>query len=64
MFKLDRNSFSSGNIFSKKNESDKYKGRTLKELFEAFRYLNSVAYNYDPTDPPRMDKTIHGFREK
>lgn len=35
-----------------------WQSKTIKERLEAAAYLNSIAYNYDINNPPKMDKTI------
>ncbi len=63
MFKLDRNSFSSGKLSDFKIESDKYVDYTKEEKLAVFVYLQSVAYNYPVNNPPKMDKTIFSARK-
>ena len=38
--------------------------KTLRERLEAAYYLNSCAFNYDPHNPPRMDKTVFEARKR
>jgi hypothetical protein len=63
MLKLDRTFSTSGNIYSQKNETFNYKGLNLEEIGKVFAYLNSTAYNYAISAPPRMDKTIFSSRK-
>jgi hypothetical protein len=63
MPKLDKTISSSGNIYSQKKEAFYYKGMSLREIGEVFAYLNSVAYNYFISSPPKMDKTIFSSRK-
>jgi len=63
MPKLDRTYNTSGNIYFQKNETFYYKGLSLNEIGEIFAYLNSTAYNYSISSPPKMDKTIFSSRK-
>ena len=64
MPKLDRSYGTSGNIFEQKKESAHYKNSSLYDIAIVFAYLNSVAFNYDISSPPKMDKTIFSTRYK
>jgi hypothetical protein len=35
-----------------------YKNLSWQKRLEIAHYLNSVAFNFDPQHPPRMDRTI------
>ncbi|HRG38899.1 MAG TPA: hypothetical protein PK289_10240 [Bacteroidia bacterium] len=59
MFKFDRSYSKSSNHKTFVKESEHYKGFTIQQIAEVFLYLQSVAYNYDLSNPPRMDKTIY-----
>ncbi len=63
MPKLDRTYSTSGNIYSQKNEAFYYKGLNLEEIGKVFAYLNSTAYNYTISSPPKMDKTTFSSRK-
>lgn len=39
-----------------------WKKQTLKKRLQAANYLNSVAYNFDINDPPKMDKSYFEIR--
>lgn len=60
--RLDRKTFGSGNIFDSKKESDFYSKLSFEEKSKIFAYLQSVAYNYELSKPPRLDRKIHSFR--
>lgn len=55
-FRLDRTAFHAGTH----EETGKYHARkqpeTLVERLQAAAYLNSVAFNYDLNNPPRLDR--------
>ncbi len=36
--------------------------QSLEERLRAANYLNSVAYNFDINDPPKMDRTYFRMR--
>lgn len=50
---------SAGNLRNRVREADFYKGFSLDQVAEVFAYLQSVAYNYNLSNHPRMDKTVH-----
>ena len=56
-FKLDRTAFKGHTQQEAANHSDYYKKLSWQERLKIAAYLNSVAYNYDMNNPPRMDKT-------
>ena len=61
--RLDRNVFKSYSFNSQAKEIDNYKNCSLAQIFEAFNYLQSVAYNFELNKYPKMDKTIHSYRK-
>jgi hypothetical protein len=58
MFKLDRTTGKGHSHKTAPKESDYWKTKTVDERLEAAFYLNSIAYNFDIDNPPRMDKTV------
>jgi len=62
MFKLDRSFHRTYNQSEKQKEADNYKQMNFEERGQVFAYLQSVAYNYKLSTPPKMDKTIHSYR--
>ena len=62
-FKLDRTSFTKQSI----EEADKTTAFWLKKPIEtrlaASFYLNSVAFNFDINNPPKMDKNVFSMRK-
>ncbi len=61
--KLDRNSFKSYNFSNQNKEADNYKNFTFEQLVEVFNYLQSVAYNFELNNYPKMDKTVFSSRK-
>lgn len=45
-------------------EMKNYKKFSLSERLKVAYYLNSVAYNFDPDSPPKMDKTKFEARKR
>ena len=63
MFNLDR---TKGKGHSHKDAADQaayWKTKTVDERFAAVMYLNSIAYNFDANDPPRLDRTVFRTRK-
>lgn len=62
-FKLDRSVFHAGTH----EETEKYYSRnqpkSLSERLQAANYLNSVAFQFDLNNPPKMDKTVFSMRK-
>ena len=56
-FRLDRTAFKAQTLEEAAQHSDYYKKLTWQERLQIADYLNSVAYNHDLNNPPKMDKT-------
>ncbi|MCA6461316.1 MAG: hypothetical protein IM571_12095 [Chitinophagaceae bacterium] len=56
-FRLDRTAFKAQTLEEAARHSEYYKKLTWQERLQIANYLNSVAYNYDLNNPPKMDKT-------
>lgn len=56
-FKLDRKAFKAQTLKEAADHASVYKKMTWQERLKVAAYLNSVAYNYDVNNPPRMDRT-------
>jgi hypothetical protein len=63
-YKLDRTAFQSRNASEQVNYGKAYKDLTWQERLRIHRYLNSIAYDYDIDNPPRMDKTVFSVRSR
>jgi hypothetical protein len=61
--KLDRTAHKAYNFKNQKSESSNYNGLSITELARVFNYLQSVAYNFELNNYPKMDKTIHSCRK-
>ena len=64
MYSFDRTSFESFKAEDKKSDLHYWTQKTLVERLHAAFYLNSVAYSFDPNDPPRMDETVFEKRKR
>lgn len=56
-FKLDRTAFKGQTIKEAANHVSEYKKLSWQDRLKITSYLNSVAYNFDFNNPPRMDRT-------
>lgn len=62
--RLDRTAFWAGT--HKENEQrtrEFWSMQTIRKRLEAAAYLNSVAYDYDVNNPPKMDRTVFSMRK-
>lgn len=62
-FKLDRTAFKAQS-HEAEDKSKNFQHLTAKERLEIAFYLNSIAYNFDRNNPPRMDKTFFSTRKR
>ena len=62
-FKFDKTAFS---VHSHEEEDAKkrFGDKTPSERLAIAFYLNSIAYEFDINDPPRMDKTVFMIRRR
>ena len=56
-FTLDRTAFKAHTLKDAAKHADVYKKLSWQERLKVAAYLNSVAYNFDINNPPRMDRT-------
>lgn len=56
-FKLDRTAFKEHTRKEATNHAEVYKNLFWQERLKIAAYLNSVAYNFDLNNPPRIDRT-------
>ena len=57
VYKLDRNQFKSHTMAEAAVHKVYYQKMTWQERLSVASYLNSVAFNYNPESPPRLDRT-------
>lgn len=62
--KLDRTAFKYQTKKEAAHHLDYWKSQTYKRRLQAANYLNSVAYNFDINNPPKMDKTYFKIRSR
>lgn len=55
---LNRNAFRAQTFAEASDQRVYYQNMSWKERLEIAAYLNSVAYNYDLNDPPRLERTL------
>lgn len=56
-FKLDRSAFKAQTVEEASNHAVYYKSKTWQERLQIAAYLNSIAFNYQLDNPPKMDRT-------
>ena len=62
-FKLDRTAFKMGKQEDAELPGKYWQTKTPEERLAAAMYLNSIAYNYDIDNPPKMDRTFFSMRK-
>ena len=63
-YRLDRTAFKAQTVEDASKHGAFYKTLTWQERLRIANYLNSIAYNYPESDPPRMDKTAFKIRSR
>lgn len=63
MYKLDRTAFKIQTVEEASSHGKYWKTKTPEERLRAAFYLNSVAYNFDLNNPPRLDRTCYHERK-
>jgi hypothetical protein len=61
-YKLDRSAFKMQTAAEAANNYNYWKTKSPEERLKAAFYLNSIAYNFDIDNPPRMDKSLFQVR--
>ena len=61
-FRLDRTAFHAGTHEQTERYHASYQPVTYTERLRAAAYLNSIAFRYDPDQPPRLDRTAFTAR--
>lgn len=62
-FRLDRTKFKIQSFKEASNQYEYWNKQTLAFRLQAAYYLNSVAYNFDINNPPKLDKTKFSIRK-
>ena len=63
-YKLDRSAFKMQTAVKASNNYCFWKNQSFAQRLEAAFYLNSVAYNFDISNPPGIDKTFFQIRTR
>ena len=56
-FRLDQTAFKAHTMKEAANHAAEYKKMSWQDRLKVATYLNSIAYNFDLNNPPRMDRT-------
>ena len=62
-FKLDRTAFYAGSHQETEKYYAKNQPKTSKERLLAANYLNSIAFQFDINNPPKLDRTDFSMRK-
>lgn len=62
-YKLDRTAFSMGSSNAQEPAAVYWTKKTYTERLGAAFYLNSVAYNFNLSNPPKLDRTFFSMRK-
>lgn len=60
--RLDRTAFHAGTHEETEQYHARHQPKTMAERLRVTAYLNSIAFNYDLNNPPRMDRTVFSSR--
>ena len=63
-YRLDRNAFKAQTAEEASSHYSYWKLQSHTERLRASYYLNSVAYNFDINNPPRLDRTVFKIRRR
>lgn len=63
MFRLDRTIGKGHSHKEAANHTTYWKSKTVDERLAGAMYLNSIAYNFDMNNPPRLDRTVFRTRK-
>lgn len=62
--KFDRTAFKRQTLEEASNNLEFWKKQSYSKRLEAANYLNSVAYNFQIDNPPKMDKSFFKIRKR
>ena len=62
-YRLDRTAFIAQTMEKASNNYSYWKQQSYTERLRASFYLNSVAFNFDINNPPRLDRTAFKTRQ-
>jgi len=61
-YKLDRNVFKAQTFEEASNQYNYWKKQSCDERLRAAFYLNSVAFNFDINNPPKLDRSLFNMK--
>lgn len=64
IFRMDRTAFKAQTAVEAANHAPYYAQLSWQERLQIALYLNSVAFNFSPDNPPKMDKTKFKARSR
>ena len=64
MFKFDKTAFAKVSFKEADHQKNYWLSKTPTERIQAAIYLQSIAYNFDPSNPPKMDKQFFYKRKR
>ena len=62
--KLDKTAFKYQTLKEASHNLDYWREQSYEKRLEAANYLNSIAYNFDVNNPPRVDKSYFEIRKR
>jgi len=62
-FKLDRTAFKKQSFKEADQTTAYWLTQSIEKRLAASFYLNSIAYNFDMNNPPKMDKNVFSMRK-
>jgi hypothetical protein len=63
-FKLDRTAFKHQTVEEAAHQFHYWQTKSYADRLRAANYLNSVAYNYDLNNPPKLDRAFFHIRKR
>ena len=63
-YRLDRTAFKAQTATEASDHARYYKKLSWQERLRIANYLNSIAYNYPESAPPRLDRTAFKVRSR
>jgi hypothetical protein len=63
-YKLDRTAFKAQTAQEASHQYGYWKTQSLEERLRAAFYLNSVAFNFDINNPPKLDRQFFKMRSR
>jgi hypothetical protein len=61
--RLDKTVHNAYNYNNQLADVENYKNLSWSKITEVFNYLQSVAYNFEINNYPKMDRTVHSCRK-